>query len=147
MMISVILLLFVTVGQSLSLPLLKSGGQLTSSVHLKLGTDENWSLTYDSSRRPVQRVRVEIECPVEAMLASRHLISKQQFYLVNWYKDVKKLSMFSRRVRVDDVYLTIRNANQYDSGVYFCDVITGTGVNFKSPKLTLNLTDGKKSFR
>lgn len=114
-----------------------SGITKTSNVQLKIGTDDSWSLVYDSMRRPEQLVRIEIECPVETILSSPNL--KKSGYLINWFKNDKKLSIFNRRVHVDDAFLTIKHANRFDSGIYYCELITGAGSSLKSPKLSLEL--------
>lgn len=119
----------------------------TSNAQLKIGTDDSWSLVYDSTRRPPQLVRIEIECPVETILSNRNFKkSKKSGYLIHWFKDDKKLSIFSRRVHVDDAFLTIKHANRFDSGVYYCEIITGAGSSLKSPKLSLELIDGMNFF-
>ena len=121
-----------------------SGISKTSNVQLKIVTDDSWSLAYDSMRRPPQLVRIEIECPVEAILSSLNL--KKSGYLIHWFKNEKKLSRFSRRVHVDDAFLTIKQANRFDSGIYYCQLITGVGSSLKSPKLSLELIDGMQFF-
>jgi hypothetical protein len=144
MLLMLILIIVIGTISSLPTPVKQPQESLVRNVHLKLGTDDNWSLVYDKKTAPVrERIRIEIECPMEAMLKN---IGKTQHYLVNWFKDDKKISKYNGHLHVNDLFLTIRSADHFDSGEYFCEIITGTGINSKSPKLSLQLKNSPRSF-
>ena len=91
-----------------------------------------------------------IHCPIDRL--NNYLKSKHSQLITNWYKNQVKLTMFNLedmtspflvdkpgRVKLMDRKIKIKDLTPFDSGVYMCEMITGTGISIKSHNLTLNI--------
>lgn len=117
--------------------------KIADGDHLNLATN----VEKKQMAQPKENELVRLECPVERLFEERKIQNKSQYYLINWFKDEKKLNKFNRRVIAANDYLTIRSVNKFDEGVYFCEIITGTGLNLKSPNLTIQLRKNNGKYR
>jgi hypothetical protein len=79
-----------------------------------------------------------VECPVEEIF-SHKLIRRDDIrnYFINWYKNNRRLVSTVRRIRQSEQKLVIKRLFRVDRGVYYCEIVTGVGINLKSPSLTL----------
>ena len=90
-----------------------------------------------------------IECPV-GQLASERSVSKRlqptnrrAAVITSWFKDGIKLNQYDfeeyGRVRLFQRILKIKNLLPSDSGVYHCEIISGSGINVRSSSLTISV--------
>jgi len=80
-----------------------------------------------------------IECPIE-MLASTRV--RRSAVITSWFKDNTKLSQFNVNEERIDLYqriLKIKDIRASDSGIYFCEIISGSGITVRSHSLTIDV--------
>jgi hypothetical protein len=81
------------------------------------------------------------ECPVEEIFSHR-LIRREDIrnYFIVWYKNNRRLNTDNpkRRIKQAEQKLVIKRLFKIDRGVYYCEIVTGVGINLKSPNLSLN---------
>lgn len=102
--------------------------------------DVNHRVTY----RGRERLKLAVQCPVGQLLDSVNLTNTSTNYVLNWFKNDRKLNPFTaRRLRFDPDGLRIDATARLGSVRFYCELITGSGIALKSANLTLQYIDGK----
>ncbi len=99
--------------------------------HIRLNTDLVRSFKVNEN--------ILIECPIEKLASTR---VRRSAVITSWFKDNTKLSQFSVNEERIDLYqriLKIKNIRASDSGIYFCEIISGSGITVRSHSLTINV--------
>jgi len=96
--------------------------------------------------------KLSIECPIQELKSVKnnretHYNKKKStpIFITTWYKNQIKINQFIdeefERIKIFGQRIKINGLLSSDSGVYFCEVIMGTGINFRSSNLTLLVND------
>ena len=96
--------------------------------------------------------KLSIECPIQDLKSVKnnretHYNKKKStpIFITTWYKNQIKINQFIdeefERIKIFGQRIKINGLLSSDSGVYFCEVIMGTGINFRSSNLTLLVND------
>lgn len=91
-----------------------------------------------------------IECPISRLSSGNHSLikrvqhgNKRAAVITSWFKDGIKLNQYDfedyGRIRLFQRILKIKHLLPYDSGVYHCEIISGSGINVKSETATINI--------
>lgn len=120
----------------------------TGFKHIRLDTDQE--LVFETN------AKLLIECPVQQLMPSTHLKRfRRSAVITSWFKNDKKINQFNveaysgnenGRVQLFKKILKIKSVQVSDSGMYRCEVISGSGINVHSHTLTMSVNDIKGKF-
>jgi len=97
--------------------------------------------------------KISIQCPLPDFKAGKfnrdttHYNKKKStpIFITTWYKNKIKINQFFdeefNHIKIFEDKIKINGLISSDSGVYFCEIIMGTGINIRSSNLTLQVND------
>lgn len=124
--------------------------QTIGQKHRQRGNFKHIRLDTKTTEQFTSNDNILIECPISQLTSGNHSLikrlqrgNKRAAVITSWFKDGIKLNQYDfedyGRIRLFQRILKIKHLLPYDSGVYHCEIISGSGINVKSEIATINI--------